>query len=103
MSPAEQKRILMEYLQLKIHQEDWVGLECVAKDLQRAPMPKVQPTTKPQAKRKPAPDLAAIPPVTMDIPHHQSEVVSMLRMSPNDLVERLFPDYTQEGIADANE
>lgn len=97
----DQKKILVDYLLMKVSLEDWRAVEDAARDLNRLPVTAV--TAQFTHNLKPAPDLAAIPPVTMDIPHHQSEVVSMLRMSPNDLAERLFPDYTQEGIADANE
>lgn len=97
----DQKKILVDYLLMKVSLEDWRAVEDAARDLNRLPVTAV--TAQVIQNLKPAPDLAAIPPVTMDIPHHQSEVVSMLRMSPNDLAERLFPDFTQEGIADANQ
>lgn len=30
------------------------------------------------------------------IPHHENEVMNMLRMNDNDLVDKLFPDYSQD-------
>lgn len=35
---------------------------------------------------------AAAPPVDMDIPHHDNEVAKLLRLSDEDLVDRLFPE-----------
>ena len=49
---------------------------------------------------KPAPpSAAAIPPVESEIPHHVNEVRSLLRLSDNDLAEKLFPDYSQANQA----
>lgn len=40
---------------------------------------------------------AAIPPVDdSGIPHHTNEVKNLLRLSDEDLVDKLFPDYTQQ-------
>lgn len=39
---------------------------------------------------------AAIPPVENTIPHHENQVAKLLRLSDEDLVDKLFPDYTQE-------
>lgn len=101
----DQKKILVDYLLMKVSLEDWRAVEDAARDLRAIPAssPKNLAGFSGENSKSSVPPLAAIPPVTMDIPHHQSEVVSMLRMSPNDLAERLFPDFTQEGIADANE
>ncbi len=42
-----------------------------------------------------APDTgAAVPPVGNEIPHHTNEVAKLLKLSDEDLVDRLFPDYT---------
>ncbi len=35
---------------------------------------------------------AAAPPVEMEIPHHVNEVNKLLKLSDEDLVEKLFPD-----------
>lgn len=37
---------------------------------------------------------ASAPPVEMPIPHHVNEVQNLLKLSDNDLVEKLFPDYS---------
>ena len=50
----------------------------------------------PDSTNKPAPPLQAIPPVTEEIIHHANEVASLLRLNDEDLVDKLFPDYTQE-------
>lgn len=39
---------------------------------------------------------AAVLPVQMEIPHHPNEVVSLLRTSDEDLVDRLFPEQQIE-------
>lgn len=38
---------------------------------------------------------ASIPPVEVEIPHHVNEVANLLKLSDMDLVDKLFPDYTQ--------
>lgn len=35
---------------------------------------------------------AAAPPVEMKIPHHVNEVAALLKLSNNDLVDRMFPE-----------
>jgi hypothetical protein len=45
-----------------------------------------------------APEPQAIPPVEMKIPHHMNEVANLLRLNDNDLVDKLFPDYTKVQI-----
>jgi hypothetical protein len=42
-----------------------------------------------------APPLQAIPPVDLDIVHHVNEVANLLKLGDEDLVDKLFPDYTQ--------
>lgn len=37
----------------------------------------------------------AIPPVEQKIPHHVNEVANLLKLNDNDLVDKLFPDYSQ--------
>ncbi len=39
---------------------------------------------------------AAAPPVEMKIPHHVNEVAKLLKLSDNDLVDRMFPDHSPE-------
>lgn len=40
------------------------------------------------------PPLQAIPPVNEEIIHHINEVKDLLRLGPNDLVERMWPDQS---------
>jgi hypothetical protein len=40
---------------------------------------------------------ASAPPVEMEIPHHVNEVAALLKLSDNDLVDRLFPDGAPHG------
>ncbi len=42
-----------------------------------------------------APEPQAIPPVESKIPHHVNEVADLLKLSDEDLVDKLFPDYSQ--------
>lgn len=37
----------------------------------------------------------AVPPVEMNIPHHVNEVHNLLKLSDNELVDKLFPDFSQ--------
>lgn len=39
--------------------------------------------------------LQAVPPVDMKIVHHVNEVANLLKLSDEDLVDKLFPDYSQ--------
>jgi hypothetical protein len=41
------------------------------------------------------PDPQAIPPVEVAIPHHVNEVANLLKLNDFDLVDKLFPDYSQ--------
>ncbi len=41
------------------------------------------------------PESQAIPPVESKIPHHVNEVADLLKLNDNDLVDKLFPDYSQ--------
>lgn len=47
-----------------------------------------------QTQTKPIP-LQAIPPKTDEIPHHLNEVRNLMKLSPEELVDRMFPDYSQ--------
>lgn len=48
------------------------------------------------AKEKPNAKMQAqsAPPVELSIPHHENEVAKLLKLSDEDLVDKLFPDYT---------
>lgn len=48
----------------------------------------------PRAEAAP-PTGAAIPPREVEIPHHVNEVQQLLRLSDTDLVNKLFPDYSE--------
>ena len=43
---------------------------------------------------------AAAPPVEVEIPHHENEVANLLKLNDEQLVDRLFPDYTN-GVTNA--
>lgn len=43
---------------------------------------------------------AAAPPVKMEIPHHINEVAQLLKLSDEDLVEKLFPDPSNPAEAE---
>lgn len=49
----------------------------------------------------PGPPLQAVPPVESEIPHHFNEVRSMLKMGDEELVDKLFPDFSQMGTKEA--
>jgi len=46
-------------------------------------------------KEKEPPHAAAAPPVNEEIPHHVNEVAKLLKLSDEELVDKLFPDYSQ--------
>lgn len=43
------------------------------------------------------PTIKPVPPTEMVIPHQSTEVANLLKLSDMDLVDKLFPDYTQSG------
>lgn len=93
----DQKKVLIDYLNLKVLKEDWRAVIDAAIDLRllSSSQPKVsQGSIKEEVLKGKDVPLAAIPPVEMEIPHHQSEVVNLLRLTPEELVDRMFPDYT---------
>lgn len=105
MKPDQQKKILIDYLLMKVSLEDWRSVEDAARDLRSLPN-QVQVMERPSLPVKTDPEVspAAIPPVQMDIPHHSNEVLSLLRMDDASLVDKMFPDYSelQEGSLNAN-
>jgi len=42
-----------------------------------------------------APPPQAAPPVEVTIPHHVNEVARLMKLSDTELVDELFPDYSQ--------
>lgn len=63
---------------------------------QAIPVKKVKQGASPDSNVPVAPPPSqAIPPNEMTIPHHVNEVASLLKLNDNDLVDKLFPDYSQ--------
>lgn len=50
-----------------------------------------------KAKGKKVPPSQAAPPVENVIPHHVNEAAKLLRLSDNDLVDKLFPEEALSG------
>lgn len=50
----------------------------------------------PKKESKGPPHAAAAPPREMEIPHHINEVANLLKLNDEALVDKLFPDYTQQ-------
>lgn len=63
---------------------------------------KIQHTEKPkqQSLSKVTPPPQAIPPVDVNIPHHVNEVANLLKLSDEDLVDKLFPEYGQVKVGE---
>lgn len=98
MDPKKYEKIfnLMQQFGVEYFKNDELEIK-----MRESSKPVAMPTAikqKPGPKRK-LPDPQAIPPVDMKIEHHVNEVANLLRLSDNDLVDKLFPDYsqTQEG------
>lgn len=47
--------------------------------------------------------LQAVPPVESQVPHHINEVANLLKLSDEELVDKLFPDYTQMPLKEAKD
>lgn len=60
--------------------------------------PEISSKTEPVKKtnKRKIPPQQAIPIVEQSIPHHENEVAKLLKLSDHELVDRLFPDYTQK-------
>ncbi len=97
MNPQEKAKILTDYLKLKVEACDWKAVNAVSYDLLKLEFTGPEPL--PSQPNLPTIPLAAIPPVEVEIPHHPNEVVSLLRLSDEDLVDKMWPDYstTEEG------
>lgn len=92
----DQKRILIDYLGLKVAQEDWRAVSDTANDLRVLALNAGVPQTmRTEALKVTEVPLAAIPPVAIDIPHHLNEVRGLLKLSDEALVDRMFPDFSQ--------
>lgn len=51
-------------------------------------------------KKSDPPIAAAVLPVEVEIPHHVNEVMGLLKLSDEQLVDKMFPDYSQVTNAD---
>lgn len=103
MTPEETKKILIDVLRLKTLQEDWHGVSDAANDLREVEVAirlNLQVQIKDERRfevpgegKDASP--AAIPPVEMEIPHHVNEVLGLLKLSDEQLVDKMFPDYSK--------
>jgi hypothetical protein len=106
---------------MKTEQSDWKGVRKAAKEL--AQLPPIPPT--PVIRHKPGPkpkdkplthqhsnqeqqqinqetyatNASEVLPTQLEIPHHENKVANLLKLSDNELVDKLFPDYTQQGAS----
>lgn len=64
------------------------------------PIVKAEAKSKGRSVSKPPPSQAA-PPVESNIPHHVNEAARLLKMSDEDLVDELFPDYSRPSKGNA--
>lgn len=101
---AAQMFALMKQFGVSYFKEDGVEIKFAESEVKAAattpaPAPQNIVNTASKGKGKKAPPLQAVPPVESNIPHHVNEVASLLKLSDNELVEKLFPDPSQEGEA----
>lgn len=108
MQLGQKKKTLIDYINLKLRDEDWAAVKKTAQDLRdieaAIKLLGTQNITddfnllktgiRDDSHEKSVP-LQAVPPVQLEIPHHLNEVTSILKMSDEELVDQLFPDYTQ--------
>lgn len=96
MHPTQKKRVLIDYLNMKVLDEDWNAVIEAAFDLKQhafgsGALFKEEKSAAATTETKDVPPQAA-PPVEMEIPHHTNEVMSLLKMSDEDLVDKMFPE-----------
>jgi|SRR5665213_2733239 len=93
MTLSEKKSTLIGYLKMKTIQEDWHGVSDAANDLREIEV-MINLSGSYKEILEPTPSQAA-PPVEVDIPHHANEVLNLLRLNDEDLVDKMFPDYSE--------
>lgn len=96
MHPLQKKRVLTDYLNMKVLEEDWNAVIEAAFDLKQHAFGsgasfKDERSAAATTETKDVPP-QAVPPVEMEIPHHTNEVMSLLKMNDNDLVDKMFPE-----------
>ena len=78
---------------MKTIQEDWHGVSDAANDLREIEV-MINLSSGYQEMPEPIPS-QAIPPVETEIPHHENEVLNLLKLSDEQLVDKMFPDYSE--------
>lgn len=103
MNLNSKKSALIQYLNMKVFDEDWRGVVIAALDLREfetsqrlAQNPNSYQTSASSDVQAGPATGAAVPPVEIEIPHHVNEVANLLKLGDEDLVDKLFPDYTKE-------
>ena len=99
MNLQQKKLTLIEYLKMKVSEGDWHGVSDAANDLREIEVAlklgsRVMAENYPVKPDKEVP-LQAIPPVEMPIPHNANEVLGLLKLSDEQLVEKMFPDFSK--------
>jgi hypothetical protein len=69
-----------------------------ALDIRLAPMAQEMTAVTAMSTVSKGPALQAIPPVETEIPHHVNEVLGLLKLSDEDLVEKMWPEPKGEAI-----
>lgn len=101
MTLSEKKRVLIDYLSMKVLQADWHGVSDAANDLREIELEiRIRSGQAIYLDAQPSnpgpPTAAAVPPVELEIPHHQNEVLGLLKLSDEQLVDKMFPELEPE-------
>jgi len=119
VTPQEKKNILVDYLKMKTEDQDWHAVSDAANDIREVEIkirtqPMAQPSivqpeptsrkleafqkhshpAEPALQAGGASAIGVTEVKEVEIPHHVDEVRKLLRLSDEDLVNRLFPDYS---------
>ncbi len=101
MNPIKAEKIFSLMKQYGIeyfkHEDLEIKMQGTVKNTEMVPSQPSFFTEKPLTK---PPESQAIPPVEVSIPHHVNEVANLLKLNDNDLVDKLFPDYSQLPVKD---
>lgn len=103
MSPQEKRRILVEYLKMKTDDYDWHAVSDAANDLREVEVAlRMEPPTQSletsyKSKESKIEPIGDALPKEVEIPHQVNEVDKLLKLDDASLVDRLFPDYADEG------
>lgn len=94
MTLQEKKATLIHYLNMKVVQGDWHGVSDAANDLREIEV-ELRVLRGTPTYTEPAASTGPLVQMDTEIPHHVNEVLGLLKLNDEELVDKMFPDYTE--------